>query len=775
MKKNVIRLLFALVALLTSTGMLAENKLWVEPFSVEKNKPVQVPIQMINDSSAAAVQFTVVLPHGITIDTKIVQGSAQYVYRNSERLNNTQQFMCTRLEDICTYDDEGNLVEVKEAYKCAIFSLGKETFIGTEGPIAFFDVKINSLYLPGSESSVFSGIACLQDIMITDASGDRLECNDEAGVDVAIDNIQLKVAGQTDTIYTTPKSQIEFPVVLNNKIDLLGLQMDIQLPEGFSMENEFVNSDRLSNGATISMTQGADNTYRLVLVDLVGGDDLYSWDGVNYAIRNTGNGVIFTAKINTPDSIAEESVIDIQNVIASAYINRKEIAVNGEGASLTVINENVALDEANEIIANLRKCFTLTIDSIAVVAPDVKDKFTGTEIINAIDSLENSVKEAYANHTLTPNYDEVMAPADAIVDAMEQLIEDAKTAQAAEEKRVADNKAAYDAVVTAIAALQKHLDESVAVIDSIYADYKDVDAIKTVQDSIDKAKTDSQAALDSVAAEGIYSYELDEEGISNAIDALVADAKAAKEKAEADAEAKRQADNKAAYEADTNKLDSLYVHYREVVAQIQTDYKNFEDVSAELAVRNSLDAAKDEMAKAYKAVELEGIYEYVLDVEGLGAAIDKLLDDAKAKEAERVAANKEAYDAVIAEIAVVQGELDAAIAEIAEKYPEYNATVEALAITKLLNDAEKEADAAYAAVEKEGVFAYEFDAQAARDLIAAMMVNAEASGVDFIIAEAEAGNARIFTLDGAEHARPVVGKVNVIVRKNGSVSKIMVK
>lgn len=773
MKKNVIRLLFALVALLTSTGMLAENKLWVEPFSVEKGDTVQVPIQMINDSSAAAVQFTVVVPHGLQIVSKSVSGVSQYVYRNSERLSNTQQFMCTKLKDIYTYDDEGN-VEIKEAYKCAIFSLGKETFIGTEGPVAFFDVRINSGILSGSDSSVFSGTASLQDIMITDASGDRLECNDEAGVDVAIDNIQLKVAGQTDTIYTTPKSQIEFPVVLNNKINLLGLQMDIQLPEGFSMENEFVNSDRLSNGATISMTQGADNTYRLVLVDLVGGDKINPGT-VNFAIRDAGNGVIFTAKINTPDSIDEESVIDIQNVIASAYINGKEIAVNGEGASLTVINENVALDEANEIIANLRKCFTLTIDSIAVVAPDVKDKFTGTEIINAIDSLENSVKEAYANHTLTPNYDEVMAPADAIVDAMEQLIEDAKTAQAAEEKRVADNKAAYDAVVTAIAALQKHLDESVAVIDSIYADYKDVDAIKAVQDSIDKAKTDSQAALDSVAAEGIYSYELDEEGISNAIDALVADAKAAKEKAEADAEAKRQADNKAAYEADTNKLDSLYVHYREVVAQIQTDYKNFEDVSAELAVRNSLDAAKDEMAKAYKAVELEGIYEYVLDVEGLGAAIDKLLDDAKAKEAERVAANKEAYDAVIAEIAVVQGELDAAIAEIAEKYPEYNATVEALAITKLLNDAEKEADAAYAAVEKEGVFAYEFDAQAVRDMIAAMMVNAEASGVDFIIAEAEAGNARIFTLDGAEHARPVVGKVNVIVRKNGSVSKIMVK
>lgn len=51
-------------------------------------------------------------------------------------------------------------------------------------------------------------------------------------------------------------------------------------------------------------------------------------------------------------------------------------------------------------------------------------------------------------------------------------------------------------------------------------------------------------------------------------------AKVAKEKAEAEAEAKRKADNKAAYDAACESLDSLYVHYRKVVALIQNEYKD---------------------------------------------------------------------------------------------------------------------------------------------------------------------------------------------------------
>ncbi len=48
-------------------------------------------------------------------------------------------------------------------------------------------------------------------------------------------------------------------------------------------------------------------------------------------------------------------------------------------------------------------------------------------------------------------------------------------------------------------------------------------------------------------------------------------------------------------------------------------------------------------------------------------------------------------------------------------------------------------------------------------------------GVEAIIAEVEAGNAIVFILDGKQHTRPVVGAVNIVVRKNGEKYKVFVK
>ncbi len=775
MKKNIIRLLFALVALMTSTGMLAENKLWIEPFSVDEGAPTEVAIQMTNEPSAAALQFTLVLPEGLHIKDSNVEGSMQTVYRNSERLSNSQVFKCVKLDPIKTYED-GKLIETRLVYKCVVYSLGKEMFIGTEGPVAYFQAELDSDYI----YPTFTGSAYLKDILMSDAAGNKLQCESTSDTDVTL-HAQIAVDCESDTLYATPRAQFELPVVLNNSIKLQGLQMDIQLPEGFSMVNDFEHSDRLSNGAAISMTKNPDNTYRLVLVDLVGGDN-----NSNYAIRNSGVGVIFTAKINAPESFVSGSAIKVQNVIASTLYNGSDVSLKGDGASSVIVNENDALVNANAVLTGLRSSLAAALDTIASAAPDVKDKFLGEDISASIENLQKKVNEAYENHSLTPNYEEVIAPAKDIEAAIAKLVNDAKEAQVAEVKRQADNKAAYDVIVVVIADLQKQLDEAVAVIDSIYADYKDVDAITAVQAKIDAATKDSKAAFDAVVAEGVYAYKLDNEGISAEVDALVTTAKVAKEKAEAEAEAKRKADNKAAYDAACESLDSLYVHYRKVVALIQNEYKDFEDVSAELAVRNSLDAAKDDVAKAYKAVEKEGTYSFVLDVEGLTAAIGQLLIDAKeakvAKEkaeaeaeAKRQADNKAAYDAVLEEIATIQKEFDDAVVMITAEFPEYNATAEVLAITKVLADAEKAANEAYVAVEKTGAFEYTFDAEGIRTMIAQMVDNAKMSGVDELEAEAVAENVRIFTLDGTEHARPVVGKVNVIVRKNGSVSKIMVK
>ena len=700
MKKNVIRLLFALVALLTSTSMLAENKLWIDNFSVTNaEEGTIVAVQMENDPSAAALQFNLVLPEELELLPTQVEGKLQYVYRNSERLNNTQQFMATKQSD---YN-----------YKVAVFSMAKETFIGTEGPVAYFRVRSKSNLDETKPVKVE-----LTDIIMSTAAGKRLECDSEYTSEATI-NAEIKVYSNSTSFVANAGAQVVFPVELKNSVLVQGLQMDIQLPEGFTMENTFEHSDRVSNGAYITPTyNAADNTYRLVMADLSGED----------AIRNVGSGRIFDCKINVPADFESGQNIVIKNVIASNGGN----AYPGDGASISVVNGNSALATATAAIEALQSKFDEALAVIAETCPDVKDDFTGEEIQTSIDDLKAAVEAAFNDLTLTPDYDKIMAPAAGIEAAIEKLVADAKAAQETEAKRVADNKAAYEATVAKLDALQKNLDDAVEVVNSEYPDFKDQAAIDAAQKMIDDARAAAEAAFEAVKEENNYDYVLNEAGINTAIDGIVFAAQAAKDKAEADKEAARQEANKAAFDKDMESLDALYAHYREVVAEIQADYKEYEDVSAELAVRNALDDAKAAVEKAYKAVEKEGEYGYKLDKEGLTASIDKLLDDAKAKkaaadaEAARVAANKAAYDATKAAIAELQAELDAAKATIEKDYAGFGDAKATADVQAQIDAISKAAADALAAVEKEGNYEFTFDAAPVKDAIAKLIADAKA-------------------------------------------------
>ncbi|MDE5997139.1 MAG: hypothetical protein K2G77_02895, partial [Muribaculaceae bacterium] len=438
------------------------------------------------------------------------------------------------------------------------------------------------------------------------------------------------------------------------------------------------------------------------------------------------------------------------------------------------------------------------IAEIAESCPDVKDNFTGDDIQTAIDDLKAAVAAAYEDLTLTDNYDEIMAPVETIKADIAKLIEDAKAAQAQYEKdqadaaakeaeRVQQNIEKHNADIAALDALQENLDNTETIIDAEYGEYKDEAAIEAVQKQIDDARAAADAAFAAVEKEDNYESPLDEAAINTAIDGLLTAAEAAKaeadKKAEEDAakaEQLRKDENKAAYDAVLAELNNLYASYRTTVAKIQAEYPDYENVSAELALRNALDAEKDAIEYAYKAVEKEDKFEYDLDSETLQAQIDKLLDDAKAlaekTENDRVAANEAAYDADRDEIIALQAELDATVEKILAEYPEYkNVTIDSRNIDKAINDAKKGADDAKDACKEEGTYSYNWDPQAIRDMIDDMLKKAEATGVEAIIADVEAGNAVVFTLDGKKHARPVNGEVNIIVRRNGEKSKVFVK
>lgn len=115
-------------------------------------------------------------------------------------------------------------------------------------------------------------------------------------------------------------------------------------------------------------------------------------------------------------------------MIVSAYNARTYLIDDVKGTELT--NSFLAhYTPANDSIQALRDNLAETEAKIAEVAPDVKDSETLTEAKAAIETmlgdLQKSVDEAYADETLPAEYEEVMAPSEEIIAAIEKLLEDA--------------------------------------------------------------------------------------------------------------------------------------------------------------------------------------------------------------------------------------------------------------------------------------------------------------------------------------------------------------
>ena len=744
MKKNVIRLLMSLVAILTANTMLAENKLWIE-----QQPDGVMAVMMENDPTAAGLQFEVVLPAEAAIEATEVDGSDQLVYRNPARLSKNQIFKCAKSSN---FDN---------AYKVMIVSMDQKPFVGTTGPVAFFKVR----------SQVETPIEIkLENIEMSTGKGEVLPVSATSWKGkFEFSSVFVEFYAPTSGSFAVlPGQTVKLPINLRNSEGLAGFQFDIKLPAGFTMTDDFQLTSRLSNSTTLTMTENsAENIYRIIAVDVL----------TNKSVREEGEGTVFYAPVTVPATIPEYATISIGDVYASTWGNA---SIMGVGCTFVVVDGNKAYDAAKASIKALNDALKAAVAQIEKDCPLVKDNFKGEDIQASINDLQAAVDAAFENGTLTADYDKVMAPAAAIEAATKKLVEDAAAAQAAEAKRVADNIAAYNADVAALDALKKSLDDTVIVIDGKYADYKDQKAIDAVQKMIDDAAAAAKAAFDAVEKEGNYSYKLDQASINTAIADLLTAAEAAEAEATANAEALRQAENKKAYDDAMALLNTLYASYRATVAEIQANYAEYENVGAELAVRNTLDAEKDAIEYAYKAVEKEGKFDYTFDDKAIQASIDQLLADAKARaekaENDRVAANKQAYDADCDVIQSLQAELDAAVEKILAEYPNYkDLTADTRAIDKAIADAQKGADEAFAACKDAGNYEYNWDPKAIEDMINEMLAKAVADGVEAIIADVEAGNAYIFTLDGKQHTMPVSGAVNVVVRKNGEKTKIYVK
>ncbi|MCM1489504.1 MAG: hypothetical protein NC095_01560 [Muribaculum sp.] len=720
MKKNVIRLLMSLVAMLTMGNVaFAENKLWIE----QQNGGVMA-VMLDNDPSAAAVQFQLALPEGVDVVPTLYNGSLSWVYPNAERLSNGQRL------SVSAKDKDGVAVNAESpeynrvvTMRCMIASMNRNAFVGTEGAIAYFRIQRSTSHPVEIK---------LSQVEVSTASGTILSSTSENfnGVISATD-VQV-YTGDLDgqPMYVNPNTTFKLPIELRNSNKLSSIQMDIQLPDGFTMDSNFEPTSRLdaSTGFGFFPDMANSSLYRITLSNI----------GQNIVVPEVGDGVIFYANVTAPATFPSTSSLVIKNVIA-AVSNAEFSDVNGSGCTVSVVNGDVAYQSAKTAIATLNSNFAPVKESITSLEekyPALKDVFAEDvqAIENAISTLESNVDSKYENLTLTPYVDSGDFNTD--VEAIQTLIDTLKgkveSADSAESARIAKINEQYNALVNTEG-------EGLLLIKANYEDvktylesdemkpYADAEAIakvgQDIEDAFAEAKNLYDAAIATADGEFVFPAET-LQNLSNAVSELknAADAK----KAEAEGEDARKKANEAAYNAVVAQLDDLQAELDAAKAEAEKEYPGFTPETEISTAQGLIDGERTQAKELYDAVAEAGVYEDEVDETAIKDAIAQIVPAAAAlAEGNRVATNAAAYKADLDAIKTLEANLRTVKATLLADYKGIDMTVETLAVENAIKDAKDAADKENEETATEGFYQKQVDQNALQDMIDNLLVVAK--------------------------------------------------
>lgn len=686
-----------LVAAMTCFAAGAANRVYVEPFNIVDETPVDVPVLMDNDVDIMSVQFRIELPAELEL-----VGQPE----RTDRLRNGQEI---------TFQGVGVMV----------LSMEGKPVAGNSGAIMTLKVKAKDGML---ENKVVS--FGLSKIVMGDINNNKVQNSTKESVDVTLGEQPEYVfsASQPEAVVSAGTT---FPVevCLSNNFALGGLQFRLTMPEGFDVVNTDITlSNRLSLGTRLRKTMRPDGSIKFVVNDMG-----------SVKIADAGEGPLFILYVSVPEGYNDyEGKIVVSDIEASTVPSdggaTNTVSVDCKGFEVKIVNGGRYLSDAETVVAGLRADLAAALTTIAAEAADVKDNFTGADITAAIEAIETAAREAAANGTLPAEYAAVVTdPAAAVSRSIEQLVADAKTAQKAfedETARKAANEAAYQASLAEIQRLTDKLNEMKQTAAASYPDATVDTQVATAQAALDKAKAEADAARAAVADEGNYSYAVDTAAIEALIKAVGDEA--ARQQAAVDAEKARVAANEAAHNAVLDEIAALQASLDATKAAAAESYPDADVDKQVAAAQAAIDKAKAEAAAAKAAVKDEGNYSYAVDKATIEALITAVTNEAardqaaKDAEAKRVADNEAAYKASIDEIAALQAALDAMKTKVAATYPDADVKAEILAAQSAIDKAEAGANAAKSAVILAGNYSYTVDTEGITALINAIETAAEA-------------------------------------------------
>lgn len=686
-----------LVAAMTCFSAGAANRVYVEPFNIVDETPVDVPVLMDNDVDINSVQFRIDLPAELEL-----VGQPE----RTDRLSNGQEVMF-------------------QGVGVVILSMEGKPFAGNSGAILTLKVKVKDGML---ENKVVS--FGLSKIEMGDTNQKKVNTSVRESIDVTLGEQPEYVfsASQPEAVVSAGTTY-PVEVCMNNNFALGGMQFRLRMPEGFDVVNTDIKlSNRLSLGTRLRKTVRPDGSMNFVVSDMS-----------SVKIADAGEGPIFILYVSVPEGYNDyEGKITVSDVVASTVPSdggaTNTVSVDCKGFEVKIVNGGRYLSDAETVVAGLRADLAAALATIAAEAPDVKDNFTGADITAAIEAIETAAREAAANGTLPTEYAAVVTdPAAAVSRSIEQLVADAKTAQKAfedEAARKAANEAAYQASLTEIQRLTDKLNEMKQTAAASYPDATVDTQVAAAQAALDKAKAEADAARAAVADEGNYSYAVDTAAIEALIKAVGDEA--ARQQAAVDAEKARVAANEAAHNAVLDEIAALQSSLDATKAAAAESYPDADVDKQVAAAQAAIDKAKAEAAAAKAAVKDEGNYSYAVDIATIEALITAVTNEAardqaaKDAEAKRVADNEAAYKASIDEIAALQAALDAMKTKVAATYPDANVTAETVAAQSAIDKAEAGAAAAKSAVILAGNYSYTVDTEGITALINAIETAAEA-------------------------------------------------
>ena len=750
----------ALVIILAISGTisaLAENKIMLGDggtISIKPGETKEIDVNLINDVELYTAQFDMELTSS---KIKIVEGSFKI---NEERVDR-ESFLAPSL--VRQPDGKMRL--------CLLTRDLSTPIAGTEGSLGTIKIQADPTFTSNDNARIYFSECCGSD---KNAKLTYFEAPKYQAVSPMVGT--LATAENAFSIKPGEKHKVD--IVMKNEIYFCGIQTDITLPAGLQIEKKengkykFEYSSRLSDNFSIMSSDKGNGKVRIMLSSLPVDKIMPYTEG--------SDGVIFSFNVVADENFVtdETSAITFSNTLAASESVEYALDITDSKVVVTSLKmgNDAAYAKLTEEVAALQKSLDDAKAKVAEECKDVAENFTeAVAAIQAqIDAIKKDLDTKNAACDLTEESTLDAEAVKAVNDAVAKYLEDAATAQADFQKKVA-NDAAYAKLTEEVAALQKSLDDAKA---KVAEECKDVaenftEAVAAIQAQIDAIKKDLDTK--NAACDLTEESTLDAEAVKAVNDAV---AKYLEDAATAQANFEKKAANDAAYAKLSDEIAAVQARFDEVVKIIEKDYAMVagQFAETEAGIQNDIDAVAEDLKAKADRIELDE--NSTVDLQAIKTAIEKLLTDAKDAYQKKIDANETAYKRLTDEIAAIQTRFDE-VKKIIDTECNLVAAQFAGIEANIQYDINKKKDELknmYENIELDENST--LDLQTIKDAIEQLLVDAKAAqetaGIYSISALTRDG-VSVYTLEGNKVDTPVKGNVYIVRYADGTIKKVFVR